>query len=264
MGPLLTWLLIECLSTLRNFGKYDLCYREWASVLQLSTRWGFASLRKIALESINPPTPHDQLLLARTYSIDEWVLPALSALCERTAPLSLDEACQMKIEDVVIVATVRENIRNNTLRVDVAEIPRRVEAAQAGRLSSWECVDVPPARPETPPFGGVSIPIARTPTSRFGGFHIPSANPTSAAAEQVPDSTMDATAGPTTAGVVNAKTVMAAPRVDSEPVAREEDDAVQMVSSVPARAIDTTRAIGLIETSVGKGRRTGRDRHADS
>jgi hypothetical protein len=75
---------------------------------------------------------------------------------------------------------------------------------------------------------------------------------------------MDAIASPTVAGVVNAKTVMAAPRVDPEPVAREEDEAAQMVSSAPAYAIDPTRAIGLIETSVGKGRRTERDRHADS
>ena len=225
MSPLLTWLLIEGVSTRRKFGKHDLCYREWLSVLQLSTRWGFASLRKLALESINPPTPHDQLLLARRYSIDDWVLPALSALCERTAPLSLDEARQMNIEDVVIVATVRENIRNSTLRVDVAEIPRRVEAAQAGRLSSLWRVDVPLAKPGTPPFGDVGIPLA----SRFGGFYVPSVNPRSAIAEQGPGSTMGATASPNAAGVVNANTIMVAPRLDPEIVARE-DDAVQMVS----------------------------------
>jgi hypothetical protein len=50
----------------------------------------------------------------------------------------------MKIEDVVLVAAVREDIRNNSLRVDAAMIPRRIEAAQAGRPSSCEGVDVPP------------------------------------------------------------------------------------------------------------------------
>jgi hypothetical protein len=64
----------------------------------------------------------------------------LSELCERRAPLSLDEARKMDIEDVVLVATVREDIRNHALQVDVAETPRRVEAAQAGKL-------VPPAVP---------------------------------------------------------------------------------------------------------------------
>ena len=177
VGLPLACLLIEEASTRRDFEKHGLCYEEWVSVLHLSTRWGFASLRKLALASINPPTPHDQLLLARRYSIEDWVLPALSSLCERTAPLSLDEARQMKIEDVVTVATVRENIRHCTLRVDVAEIPRRIEATLAGKLSSYEGVDVPPAKPEPPPMGGDAAPSTRTGTPCFGGIGIPSTKP---------------------------------------------------------------------------------------
>ncbi|KAF8270192.1 hypothetical protein EI94DRAFT_1698987 [Lactarius quietus] len=100
-------------------------------VLHLSTRWNFASLRKLALKSINPPTPHDQLLLARTYSVEHWVLPALTALCSRTLPLSLDEARQMSIEDVILVATMREEIRGGALRVDAADIPRHMAKAMA-------------------------------------------------------------------------------------------------------------------------------------
>ena len=103
-------------------------------MLHLSTRWGFASIRKLALGSIEPPTPHDRLLLARTYSIDDWVIPALSELCERRTPLTLSEARQMSIEDVVLVSTVREDIRSHALHVDSAEIPLRVEAEQLGAL----------------------------------------------------------------------------------------------------------------------------------
>ena len=103
-------------------------------MLHLSTRWGFASIRRLALDSIKPPTAHDRLLLARTYSVDDWVIPALSALCERTTPLSLFEARQMSIEDVVLVSTVREDIRSRALQVDSAEIPLRVEAEQLGAL----------------------------------------------------------------------------------------------------------------------------------
>jgi hypothetical protein len=116
-------------------------------VLHLSTRWNFASIRRLALNNIQPPTPHDRLILARTYSVDHWVIPALSALCEREAPLSLDEARQMDIEDVVLVATVRENIRTHELQVDAAEIPRRVEAVQAGKLVHIDSVGVSPAVP---------------------------------------------------------------------------------------------------------------------
>jgi hypothetical protein len=117
-----------------DFETQELTYEQWKSVLHLSTRWGFASLRNLALKSIKPPTSHDQLVLARTYSVDQWVLPALTALCSRSLPLSLDEARQMNMEDVILVATVREEIRDGALRVDVADIPRCVEAAQAGKL----------------------------------------------------------------------------------------------------------------------------------
>ena len=118
----------------RDFEGNNFSYEEWKSVLHLSTRWDFCSIRRLALGSINPPTAHDRLLLARTYSVDDWVTPALSALCERTAPLSLSEARQMSIEDVVLVSTVREDIRNHALQVDSAEIPLRVEAEQLGAL----------------------------------------------------------------------------------------------------------------------------------
>jgi hypothetical protein len=47
----------------------------------------------------------------------------------------------MEIEDVVLVATVREDIRTSTLKVGVAETQRRVETALAGRFSSFEGVN---------------------------------------------------------------------------------------------------------------------------
>ena len=54
----------------------------------------------------------------------------MSALCERTTPLTLLEAQQMNIEDVVLVSTVREHIRGRTIQVDAAEIPAHVEVEQ--------------------------------------------------------------------------------------------------------------------------------------
>ena len=42
----------------------------------------------------------------------------------------------MSIEDVVLVSTVRENIRGHTVQVDSAEIPLRVEAEQLCALGS--------------------------------------------------------------------------------------------------------------------------------
>jgi hypothetical protein len=146
-----TWLF-------RNFEAHELTYKQWKSVLHLSTRWGFASLRKLALKSIEPPTPHDQLVLARTYLVDQWVLPALTALCLRTLPLILDEARQMNMEDVILVATVREVIRDDALRVDVADIPHHVEAAQMGKLNR-------PVGNKVHPGKGEGRPIAQGPYS---------------------------------------------------------------------------------------------------
>lgn len=52
----------------------------------------------------------------------------------------MDEARKMDVEDLVLVATVREDIRNRALQVHVAEIPGAVEAEQARKL-------IPPAVP---------------------------------------------------------------------------------------------------------------------
>ena len=100
----------------------------------MSSIWGFTSLRKLALKSMDPPNACERLLLARKYNVDDWVLPALSALCERRLPVSLEEARQMDIEDVVLVATVREEIRDNKLPVNMAGISRRIKDAQARML----------------------------------------------------------------------------------------------------------------------------------
>ncbi len=93
--------------------------------------------------------------------MDHWIVPALTALCERTAPLSLDEARGMNIEDVVLIATIREDIFR--FGVSAAEIPRRVEAMQAEVLV------------------------------RVAGDDVSLASSTSGVAEQGPGSTVNAT-----------------------------------------------------------------------
>jgi len=43
----------------------------------------------------------------------------------------------MSIEDVVVVATVREEVRDNNLPVNTARISRRIEAAQNRMFARW-------------------------------------------------------------------------------------------------------------------------------
>jgi hypothetical protein len=196
----LTYLFIKDVSTCRDFLKHSLSFEEWTSVLHLSTRWEFASIRNLALASIDPPTPLDQLLLARSYSVNHWVPLALSALCKRAAPLSVEEARKMEIEDLVLVATMREDIRDSTLKVDAAET---VEAALAGRFSSFE---------------GVNVPLANS----------------TSGPEQEPSLAIGSPASPNPMGVMNESTIMAAPSVSPE---RAGD---KLVSSavVPSRVIN--------------------------
>ena len=67
----------------------------------------------------------------------------------------------MDIVDVVLVATVREDIRSRNLQVNVAEIPHRVEAAQAGKLVRIDNFDVPLTVPTSGVVGQASPPVCQ-------------------------------------------------------------------------------------------------------
>ncbi|KAI0263853.1 hypothetical protein BC834DRAFT_885888 [Gloeopeniophorella convolvens] len=112
-----------------EFDEHDHSYEQWKGVLHLSTLWGFASIRRLALVYLKPPTPFDQLLLGRAYSVEHYIVPALSSLCERPEPLTLGEVRQMSPEDVVLVTTVRESIRGAVLEVLPSDIPTCVQVA---------------------------------------------------------------------------------------------------------------------------------------
>ena len=53
------------------------------------------------------------------------------------------------MEDVILVATVREEIRDGALRVDAADIPGHIEMAQAGKVIRPVGMDVHWDRPES-------------------------------------------------------------------------------------------------------------------
>jgi hypothetical protein len=72
----------------------------------------------------------------------------------------------MSIEDVVLVATVREDIRNNTIQVKAIDIPCRVEAAQAGKLS-FKSFNFPEAPNQVPVPGSA---IGKTTSPNAAGY----------------------------------------------------------------------------------------------
>ncbi|KAI0250055.1 hypothetical protein BJV78DRAFT_1128587 [Lactifluus subvellereus] len=107
-------------------------FEEWSSILDLSTLWGFTSIRDLAIRCAKPPSAYHRLLLARKHAVDQWVLPALSELCERPQSLSVDEARLMNFEDIVLIGSVRESVRSQELSVNPAEIKDCIEAWKKG------------------------------------------------------------------------------------------------------------------------------------
>lgn len=94
---------------------------------------------------MEPPTPHERLILGRKYGVDEWIPLALQELCERPQPLTRDEARLMDFEDVVLVGAVREKVRNQAPSVNSAGIRGCIEALRHGE-------------PWTVPLGGAAAP----------------------------------------------------------------------------------------------------------
>ncbi|KAI9508388.1 hypothetical protein F5148DRAFT_916261 [Russula earlei] len=120
-------------------------FEELSSILDLSSRWGFTSIRDLAIRCLKPPTPHQRLLLGRRYAIEQWILPALQELCEGSDPLTSDEARLMRFEDVILIGSVREAVRSRRLAVEAAGIRDCIEAWRSGK--TWNA----PARPAPVP-----------------------------------------------------------------------------------------------------------------
>ncbi|KAI0048844.1 hypothetical protein FA95DRAFT_1470093, partial [Auriscalpium vulgare] len=82
---------------------------EWTSVLKLATRWDCASIRRLTIKHLNAvTTPYDRLILGRTYSVEEWIQPAMIALCERKESMTREEGHRMRYEDIITIAAARD------------------------------------------------------------------------------------------------------------------------------------------------------------
>jgi len=119
-----------------------------------------------------PPTPLERLILGRKYGVDEWIPLALQELCERPRQLTPDEARLMDFEDVVLVGSVREKVRNQApLTVSSAGITSCIEALRRGEPQMTPPVgaETPPSLSSTPVFGATSTSAAIF-GAGFGGF----------------------------------------------------------------------------------------------
>jgi hypothetical protein len=74
--------------------------------------WNFDDLRGAAIAAIGPlASPVKKLVLARMYGFSDWLATAFADLFEREEDLTVEEAKQMAIEDVVTIAKGRREAR---------------------------------------------------------------------------------------------------------------------------------------------------------
>jgi hypothetical protein len=144
---------------------------EWTDVLHLSSKWGFAHLRAASLAAIPPlASPVDKLVLARTYSLTDWISSTYVDLLEREEDLTEEEAERMTIKDIVAIAKGRRVIRTSGKvgpRVDIEKAVQsllpvpKVRTATPGTtvLSSSSAT----SKHVTPPSSSVTFDTALTP-----------------------------------------------------------------------------------------------------
>ena len=94
---------------------------EWTSVLAVSSRWDFDIHRTIAQEKLSQiASPIERILLSRQFDVKEWLVPAFLQLCMREESLTLEEGKMLGMENVILLADIRQAIRGNG-RVTLAE-----------------------------------------------------------------------------------------------------------------------------------------------
>ncbi|KAF9239119.1 hypothetical protein BU15DRAFT_62136 [Melanogaster broomeanus] len=90
---------------------------QWTSVLKLSTLWDLSSQRQIAIDKLSelPVPPIDKIILANTYDVKPWLLPAMHDLVRRQDPINMEDASRLGFETALKLASVREKIALRTV-----------------------------------------------------------------------------------------------------------------------------------------------------
>lgn len=89
---------------------------HWTSVLRCALRWGFESVKRLALKHLRAQaTPVEKILLARDLLMDldgkEWMMESFVTLCEQPRFPTKHECQHLGMSDVHLIATVRESVQ---------------------------------------------------------------------------------------------------------------------------------------------------------
>ncbi|EIN07725.1 hypothetical protein PUNSTDRAFT_135247 [Punctularia strigosozonata HHB-11173 SS5] len=116
---------------------------DWTAILRLSTTWGFRSIRELAIRECFPlALPVDRIALGRRYNIPGWLKDAYVAICQRDEPLTLQEAEQLELDDVIAISERRQRIRDARVVVPGETVVSTVVSAFSSRFPAEES-DVP-------------------------------------------------------------------------------------------------------------------------
>ncbi|KAI0729373.1 hypothetical protein C8Q72DRAFT_778202 [Fomitopsis betulina] len=121
-----------------RIGHFDLRQTdEWKSVLELAHKWQFDSVCELAADKLSHVASLvDQVVLGRRYRLGKLLLDARVRLCEREAPISLEEGRRLGLDECIVIGEIRQKARANlfataALKFDEWDIRMLQKAFQA-------------------------------------------------------------------------------------------------------------------------------------
>jgi len=135
-----------------SYSEWDGPIDQWAPIIQLAHRWGFASVKKLCVRQLEKLTiPHiDKIVLYRDNEIDQKLLiPAYSALCHREQPINREEGKRLGLDLTISIAEARE--RSRALKNGSMSPVSLADTDMSHMLVTVLRLDDPSAHPPIPP-----------------------------------------------------------------------------------------------------------------
>ncbi|KZP11510.1 RHD3-domain-containing protein [Athelia psychrophila] len=82
---------------------------DWTAILHLAVRWGFQSIRTLAITRLTPiATDIVKIVLGRQYDINPWLREAFTAICMREQSVTKEEGRRMRVDDIIEINAIRQ------------------------------------------------------------------------------------------------------------------------------------------------------------
>ena len=100
----------------------------WTNLLSISTKYQLESIRLVAIKGIDTYKPEidpvEKYALGTKYVVKEWEESSFKILCQRSGPLTVEEATKLGVVVVTEVFRERERIRSTPDTASEASSPR--------------------------------------------------------------------------------------------------------------------------------------------